>query len=71
MKYLVKVSVEEGGNTSVHLVDAADWRMEFDEGVRLLVMEGRCKVTIERCDDTDPCRVVPGIKFYRETCGGR
>ena len=48
MKYLVKVSVEESGTTSTHFVDAADWRMEFDEGIRLLVMERRCRVTVER-----------------------
>ena len=70
MKYLVKVSVEEGGNVSVYLVDTTDWRMEFDEGIRLLVMERRCKVTIERCDETPDSPVVSGIKFYRETCGG-
>ena len=71
MKYLVKVSVEEGGTTSTHFVDATDWRMEFDEGIRLLVMERRCRVTIERCDDAPPFPVVPGIGFYRETCGGK
>jgi hypothetical protein len=70
MKYLVKLSVEKGGKTSVHFVDAADWRMEFDEGIRLLVMERQCKVTIERCDDAPESGFVPGIRFYRETCGG-
>ena len=39
-----------------------DWRMEFDEGIRLLVMERRCKVTIERCDETPDLPVVSGIK---------
>ena len=70
MKYLVKVSVEEGGKTSVHFVEVTDWRLEFDEGIRLLVMERRCRVTVERCDDADPRRLVPSIRFYRETCGG-
>lgn len=71
MKYVVKVSVVKDGKTSVHFVDAADWRMEFDEGIRLLVMERHYKVTIERCDEAPESGLVPGIRFYRETCGGK
>jgi hypothetical protein len=70
VEYVVKVSVEKDGNVSVHFVEATDWRMEFDEGIRLLVTGRQCRVTLERCDEAPESGFVPGIRFYREICGG-